>query len=81
MDRLANTSLVGGERLDGTDHCLAGIVRLSNEVMDASSYIPAHDQRIYAEVRFGRVALLNIVMDIGPNFFFSPRLSKPCRTD
>jgi hypothetical protein len=51
MDRLANTSLVGGERLDATDHCLAGIVRLSNEVKDASSYIPVHDQRIYAEVR------------------------------
>ncbi|KAN0071082.1 Tubulin binding cofactor C domain containing protein [Elaphomyces granulatus] len=49
MDRLANTSLVGGERLDATDHCLAGIVRLSNEVKDASSYIPVHDQRIYAE--------------------------------
>lgn len=51
MDRLADTSLVGGERTDATDHCLAGIARLSNEVKDAASYIPTYDQRIYAEVR------------------------------
>ncbi|KAJ5161105.1 Tubulin binding cofactor C [Penicillium capsulatum] len=49
MDRLADTSLVGGERADATDHCLAGIVRLSNEVKDAASYIPTYDQRVYAE--------------------------------
>lgn len=50
MDRLADTSLVGGERADATDHCLAGIARLSNEVKDAASYIPTYDQRVYAEV-------------------------------
>lgn len=50
MDRLADTSLVAGERSDAADHCLAGIARLSNEVKDASSYIPTYDQRIYAEV-------------------------------
>ncbi|RMJ25111.1 Tubulin-specific chaperone c [Aspergillus sp. HF37] len=49
MDRLEDTSLVGGERTDATDHCLAGIARLSNEVKDAASYIPTYDQRIYAE--------------------------------
>ncbi|KUL84526.1 hypothetical protein ZTR_08766 [Talaromyces verruculosus] len=49
MDRLADTSLIAGERSDATDHCLAGIARLSNEVKDASSYIPTYDQRIYAE--------------------------------
>ncbi|RAK78699.1 putative tubulin-specific chaperone c [Aspergillus fijiensis CBS 313.89] len=49
MDRLADTSLIGGERTDATDHCLAGIARLSNEVKDAASYIPTYDQRIYAE--------------------------------
>ncbi|KAJ5115895.1 Tubulin binding cofactor C [Penicillium angulare] len=49
MDRLSDTSLVGGERADATDHCLAGIVRLSNEVKDAASYIPTYDQRVYAE--------------------------------
>lgn len=52
MDRLADTSLIAGERSDATDHCLAGIARLSNEVKDASSYIPTYDQRIYAEVRW-----------------------------
>jgi len=51
MDRLEDTSLVAGERADATDHCLAGIVRLSNEVKDAASYIPTYDQRVYAEVR------------------------------
>lgn len=56
MDRLADTSLVGGERSDATDHCLAGIARLSNEVKDAASYIPTYDQRIYAEV--GRIIWL-----------------------
>lgn len=50
MDRLTDTSLAGGERADATDHCLAGIARLSNEVKDAASYIPTYDQRIYAEV-------------------------------
>ncbi|KAJ5220341.1 hypothetical protein N7468_009545 [Penicillium chermesinum] len=49
MDNLTDTSLVGGERADATDHCLAGIVRLSNEVKDAASYIPTYDQRVYAE--------------------------------
>jgi len=50
MERLADTALVGGERADATDHCLAGITRLSSEVKDASSYIPAYDQRTYGEV-------------------------------
>ena len=50
MGRLEHTALVGGERSDATDHCLAGIARLSNEVKDASSYVPAYDQRTYGEV-------------------------------
>ena len=49
MDGLADTALVGGERADATEHCLAGIAHLSNEVKDASSYIPTYDQRTYAE--------------------------------
>lgn len=52
MDNLTDTALVGGERADATDHCLAGVVRLSNEVKDAASYIPTYDQRVYAEVGF-----------------------------
>lgn len=50
MARLADTALIGGERADATDHCLAGIARLSGEVKDASSYLPTYDQRTYAEV-------------------------------
>lgn len=79
MDRLADTSLVGGERTDATDHCLAGIARLSNEVKDASSYIPTYDQRIYAEVCVSTV----------PNFIYVrgnanlsttiPRQSRPSK--
>lgn len=49
MDRLGTTSLAGGERTDAADHCLAGIGHLSTEVQDAASYIPAYDQRTYAE--------------------------------
>ncbi|MCJ1483777.1 hypothetical protein MMC06_003945 [Schaereria dolodes] len=45
--RLEDTGLIGGERNDAVEHCLAGISRFSNEVRDASSYVPAYDQRIY----------------------------------
>lgn len=50
MDRIEEKSVIGGERADAADHCLAGITRLSNEVKDASGYLPAYDQRTYAEV-------------------------------
>ena len=50
IDRLADNTMLGGERSDAVDHCLAGIARLSSEVKDASSYIPTYDQRVYAEV-------------------------------
>lgn len=49
MEKLAHTALAGGERNDAVDHCLAGIARLSHEVKDASSYIPAYDRRTYGE--------------------------------
>jgi hypothetical protein len=39
----------GGERADAVDHCLAGIARLSNEVKDVSSSIPAYDKRTYSD--------------------------------
>ena len=50
--RLEDTGLIGGERNDAVEHCLAGISRFSNEVRDASSYVPAYDQRIYGNVSF-----------------------------
>ncbi|MCJ1378026.1 hypothetical protein MMC17_001122 [Xylographa soralifera] len=49
MSRLEHTSTVGGERVDATDHCRSGIARLHKEVQDASSYVPAYDQRIYGQ--------------------------------
>ncbi|KAK7632021.1 tubulin binding cofactor C-domain-containing protein [Phyllosticta citricarpa] len=49
IEQLADKSVTGGERNDGVDHCLAGIARLSREVKDAAAYIPAYDQRTYAE--------------------------------
>ncbi|KAL1654359.1 hypothetical protein SLS61_002959 [Didymella pomorum] len=49
MERLNSLATGGGERNDAVDHCLAGIDRLSHEVKDASSYIPAYDQRTYSE--------------------------------
>ncbi|KXT16066.1 hypothetical protein AC579_7104 [Pseudocercospora musae] len=49
MARIGQHSTTGGERADAIEHCLSGIARLSNEVQDASSYIPAYDQRTYGE--------------------------------
>lgn len=51
MERLPNTPAEGGERNDAIDHCMAGIARLQHEVKDASSYVPAYDQKTYADVR------------------------------
>ena len=52
IDKLATLPAFGGERVDAIDHCLAGIAHLHKEVQNASSYIPAYDQKIYAEVCF-----------------------------
>jgi hypothetical protein len=47
---LATLSSVGGERKDAITTVLAGISRLSNEVMDATDFIPSYDQRAYSQV-------------------------------
>ena len=52
MSRLEDFALIGGERSDAADHCLAGIAQLQKEVQDASSYVPAYDQRTYGEVSY-----------------------------
>lgn len=49
IDRLKNTSWSGGERNDAIEHCLAGIDRLSQEVKDAASYLPAYDIRTFSD--------------------------------
>lgn len=38
------------EQIDALDTAKAGVQQLSQEVADASVYVPAHDQRTYSEV-------------------------------
>lgn len=73
MERLADRPLIAGERADAADHCLAGITRLSSEVKDASTYLPAYDQRTYAEVR-PTPSFMHI-------FSYYSRPSKPFKTN
>lgn len=49
MQLLEDRGTSGGERADASDHCRAGIAKLSNEVKDAASYLPAYDQRTYSD--------------------------------
>ncbi|KAL4810122.1 tubulin binding cofactor C-domain-containing protein [Aspergillus unguis] len=80
LDGLADTSLVGGERTDATDHCLAGIARLSNEVKDAASYTPTYDQRIYAEAIKAlqdKLAETRATVEPRPKFSFKNKKSPP----
>lgn len=64
MSRLSSASLT--ERPDAIDHCLAGISRLSSEVKDASSYIPAYDQRTYGEaIKALQEKLQNVRTELG----------------
>jgi len=51
IQRLKDPNLSEAERLNLVDNCLSGISHLSNEVKDASSYLPAYDQRTYSTVR------------------------------
>lgn len=46
--KLEEYSLIGGEKQDAIDHVLAAISRLSNEVIDASDFIPPYDQMTYS---------------------------------
>ncbi|KAK3115275.1 hypothetical protein LTR53_005546 [Teratosphaeriaceae sp. CCFEE 6253] len=48
-DALQIKGASGGEQADAVDHCQAGILRLSDAVKDASSIIPAYDQRTYGD--------------------------------
>ena len=50
MNQLESHALIGGERQDAIDHCIAGISRLSHEVTDATDFIPPYDQRTYSQV-------------------------------
>jgi hypothetical protein len=64
MARLSSTSPT--ERPDAIDHCLAGISRLSSEVKDAASYIPAYDQRTYGDaIKTLQEKLQNVRAELG----------------
>ncbi|KAI0506499.1 tubulin binding cofactor C-domain-containing protein [Xylaria bambusicola] len=60
IDSLASISPIGGERQTGIDKVLAGISRLSNEVMDATDYIPSYDQRAYSQAIKALTEKLNV---------------------
>ncbi|KAF2630102.1 tubulin-specific chaperone-like protein c [Macroventuria anomochaeta] len=80
MERLNSIATGGGERNDAVDHCLAGIDRLSHEVKDASSYIPAYDQRTYSEaIKALSEKLQNIRQNFNPpkKFAFKTRKNAP----
>ncbi|CBX98058.1 hypothetical protein IAQ61_010162 [Plenodomus lingam] len=49
IDSLKNKSASGSECNEIVDNCLVGIDRLSHEVKDASTYVPAYDQRTYSQ--------------------------------
>ncbi|EOA89754.1 hypothetical protein ACJQWK_02381 [Exserohilum turcicum] len=49
ISALPETAPASRERNQAIDQCLEGIDRLSHEVKDASSYLPAYDQRTYSE--------------------------------
>lgn len=46
------------ERTDAIDFCLAGIANLTSSVKDASSYLPAYDQRTYGDVSLASPLIL-----------------------
>ncbi|KAI0973688.1 tubulin binding cofactor C-domain-containing protein [Xylaria arbuscula] len=71
IDSLATTSPVDGERQAGTDKVLAGISRLSNEVMDATDFIPSYDQRAYSQAIKALTEKLNVTTGkLGPKSRF-----------
>ncbi|KAI1346492.1 tubulin binding cofactor C-domain-containing protein [Xylaria sp. FL0043] len=76
IDGLAAISPIGGERQTGIDKVLAGISRLSNEVMDATDFIPSYDQRAYSQAIKALTEKLNVTTGkLAPKsrFQFKPR--------
>ncbi|KAL1884112.1 hypothetical protein VTK73DRAFT_6781 [Phialemonium thermophilum] len=83
INRLADCSAVGGERQDATERIMASISRLSNEVADASEYIPAYDLRTYSQTIKALSEQLNsVVSKWAPRnrFQFKSRASAPFST-
>ncbi|ORY58794.1 tubulin binding cofactor C-domain-containing protein [Pseudomassariella vexata] len=83
IEDLGTLSSVGGERQDCVDTILAGISRLSNEVTDALDYVPAYDQRAYAQALKALTEKLNeATSKFAPKsrFQFKPRAAKSTNT-
>ncbi|KAK5995588.1 Tubulin-specific chaperone C-like protein [Cladobotryum mycophilum] len=59
IGQLQSFSTVGGERQEATDHILAGISKLQNEVADAAEFTPAYDRKQYSEAIKGLQDKLN----------------------
>ncbi|KAB5542377.1 tubulin binding cofactor C-domain-containing protein [Coniochaeta sp. 2T2.1] len=59
IDQLGSFAAIGGERQDAIENVLSGISRLSNEVADASDYVPAYDQRTYSQTLKSLTEALN----------------------
>ncbi|KAI0594233.1 tubulin binding cofactor C [Biscogniauxia sp. FL1348] len=79
IDDLATLSPIGGERQDCHDTILASVSRLSNEVLDAADYIPAHDQRTYSQAIKALTEKLNEATGkfaTKSRFQFKPRAAK-----
>lgn len=52
IDSLSKIPSIGTARLDAVNKSLAGITKLQREVSDASSQLPAHNQKSYSDVCF-----------------------------
>ncbi|KAK5686295.1 hypothetical protein LTS10_002411 [Elasticomyces elasticus] len=72
MDSLQSRGASGGERADAIDHIQAGIARLSDAVKDASSIIPAYDQRTYGDAI---KALSNKLQELKTSFAPRPKFA------
>lgn len=51
IKQLGSLAQVGGERQDAKESILDGLSKLTSEVADASSFVPAYDQRNYSQAR------------------------------
>ncbi|KAJ9148598.1 Tubulin-specific chaperone C [Pleurostoma richardsiae] len=85
ISQLSSIAVAGGERQDAIENILAGISRLSNEVSDASDYVPAYDQRLYSEaVKALREQLDEETAKLAPKksrFQFKPRVENPSSSE
>ncbi|KAK1986471.1 tubulin binding cofactor C [Colletotrichum cereale] len=84
IDGIGSIAQVGGERQDAIDHILAGISNLSNEVADASDFVPSYDQRNYAQAVKALTDKLNeTTTKLAPRsrFQFKPRGANTATSD